>query len=195
VADPARATRPPTSRCQWDLFKQSLQDQFQPVNSTKTARTRLDQLKQKTSVRIYNTEYRELMVQIPDMSEADRLHNYLRGLKAQVASQVAMQQPTTLLQAQGLADTADVIQFQYQTRPQVPYTARHNICPETQGPVPMDLDTIRKLTDAERDRLRKIGGCFRCRKPGHLARDCTLTNRTHPRINAIDTDPEESGKE
>ena len=29
-----------------------------------------------------------------------------------------------------------------------------------------------KLTDAERARLSAIGGCFRCRKPGHMARDC-----------------------
>jgi recombinational DNA repair protein RecR len=180
---------------QWDLFKQTLQAQFQPVNSTKTARTRLDQLKQKTSVRIYNTEFRELMVQLPDMHEEDRIHTYLRGLKAHVASQVAMQQPATLLQAQGLADTADVIQFQYQARPQIPYTARRHTRPETQGPTPMDLDAIGKLTDAERDRLRKIGGCFRCRKTGHLARDCTLTNRTHPQIHVIDEEPDLSGKD
>ena len=61
----------------------------------------------------------------------------------------------------------------------------------------MDLDAIGKLTNTERDHLRKNGGCFRCRKTGHLARDCPLTNRQHPRLNAIDTEPssEESGKE
>lgn len=31
---------------------------------------------------------------------------------------------------------------------------------------------ISKLTDAERARLSAIGGCFRCRKTGHMARDC-----------------------
>jgi hypothetical protein len=33
------------------------------------------------------------------------------------------------------------------------------------GPLP-------KLTDAERARLLAIGGCFRCRKTGHMAREC-----------------------
>ena len=33
------------------------------------------------------------------------------------------------------------------------------------GPLP-------KLTDAERARLSATGGCFRCRKTGHMARDC-----------------------
>jgi Zinc knuckle len=59
----------------------------------------------------------------------------------------------------------------------------------------MELDAISKLTDAEWERLRKDGGCFRCRKKGHLARDCPLTNRQHPRINAIDEETEMSGKE
>ena len=59
----------------------------------------------------------------------------------------------------------------------------------------MELDAISKLTPNERDRLRREGGCFRCRKKGHLARDCTLANRTHPSINAIDEETEESGKD
>ena len=43
--------------------------------------------------------------------------------------------------------------------------------------MPMEIDTIepriypKKLTDSERQRLMKIGGCFKCRKIGHLAND------------------------
>jgi len=151
-----------------------LKAQFQPVNNTKNARARLDQLKQKTSVRLYNTEFREVMMQLPNMHEDDRIHAYIKGLKPRVASQVAMHQPTTLLQAQGLADTMDTIQFQHQVRPQ--FQERRTYRQDHLGPAPMDLDAIGKLTDTERERLRKNGGCFRCRKTGHLARDCTLTN-------------------
>jgi len=40
---------------------------------------------------------------------------------------------------------------------------------------PMDLSqrrTIPPLTDTERQRLRHLGACFRCRKPGHMATQC-----------------------
>jgi hypothetical protein len=182
---------------EWDDFVAGLRDQFQPVNSAKNARAQLDSLRQRTSVRIYNTEFRELVLQIPHMHEEDRVHHYIKGLKPNVASLVAMQQPATLLQAQGLADTADTIQFQQLPRRSFGHqrTESPRNRPNYHGPAPMELDAIGKLTDDERERLRKIGGCFRCRKTGHLARDCTLTNRQHPRINAIEEEPEHSGKD
>ena len=131
------------------------------------------------------------------MHKEDCIHHYIKGLKPNVASLVAMQQPATLLQAQGLADTADTIQFQQ--LPRRPFGPQRTESPRNrsnyQGPIPMELDAIGKLTDAKRDRLRKNGGCFRCRKTGHLARDCPLPNRQNPRIYAMDVDTEESGKE
>ena len=104
-----------------------------------------------------------------------------------------MQQPATLLIAQGLADTTNTIQFQMQ--PRTPFVEHRTYRTDTSGPIPMDLDAIGKLTNTERECLRKNGGCFCCHKTGHLARDCTLTNCMNPCINAIDTDAEESGKE
>ena len=56
------------------------------------------------------------MLQLPNMHEADRVHSYIKGLKPAVASLVAMQQPDTLLIAQGLADTTNTIQFQHMPR-------------------------------------------------------------------------------
>jgi hypothetical protein len=133
------------------------------------------------------------MLELPHMHEDDRIHTYIKGLKPNVASLVAMSRPTTLLEAQQSADTADSIQFQHLPRRNFDQPRPR---PDYKGPTPMDIDAISKLTDSERERLRKNGGCFRCRKTGHLARDCTLTNRQGPKIYAIDTpDAEESGKD
>jgi len=62
--------------------------------------------------------------------------------------------------------------------------AAHSSSPR---PAPMELGAVRAnaahpantyglkaLTEQERAELRKSGGCFRCRQPGHLAKDCPL---------------------
>jgi hypothetical protein len=134
------------------------------------------------------------MLELPDMDQATRMNYYLRGLKDNIRPFVAMQQPANLAAAETIAERVDAVTFKPAAwnpgfRPNPAYRSPG-------GTAPMELDAISKLTPNERERLRKAGGCFRCRQIGHLARDCTMTNRTHPRINAIDeTDPELSGKE
>ena len=135
------------------------------------------------------------MLELPDMDDATRMNYYQKGLKENIRPFVAMQQPANLAAAETIAERVDAVTFKPTTRnagfrPNPGYRAPG-------GPTPMELDAITKLTPAERERLRRMGGCFRCRQAGHLARDCPLPNRQHPRINAIDTEdqPEESGKE
>jgi hypothetical protein len=55
----------------------------------------------------------------------------------------------------------------------------------------MEIDVLRRrvapLTDAERDRLRKIGGCCRCRQPGHIATNCPLNQSgVQPKFNHVE---------
>jgi hypothetical protein len=72
-------------------------------------------------------------------------------------------------------------------------------------PVPMDVDTatipFQKLTDADREKYRKEGRCFRCREKGHMARNCPKNNKAviktadvptsntpaKPTVNAVNT--------
>jgi hypothetical protein len=145
------------------------------------------------SVNMYNHEFRAIMLELPDMDPATCMHYYLKGLKEGIRPFVAMQQPANLATAEAIAERVDAVTFKPQNR-----GAGYRSNPGYRtpgGPTPMELDAITKLTPAERDRLRKIGGCFRCRQTGHLARDCPLPNRQHPRINAIEEDMEMSGKE
>ena len=67
-----------------------------------------------------------------------------------------------------------------------PFTRSYHVRATTTDEV-----TIKKLTNQERDRLRKSGGCFRCRKPGHLARDCTEKpqSRQIRQMDVADTKP------
>lgn len=178
----------------WDGFVIALRQQFIPVNTTISAYDRLQRLSQKTSVNLYNHEFRAVMLELPDMDQATRMNYYLRGLKDNLRPFVAMQQPADLAAAEAIAERVDAVTFKPATRN--PGFRPNPAYRSPGGAAPMELDAIGKLTQPERDRLRKIGGCFRCRKPGHLARDCTTPNRGPPQINAIEEEqPNESGKE
>jgi hypothetical protein len=187
------ATNAPT----WEQFTDVLKRQFVPVNTTISAYDRLQRLSQKTSVNQYNHEFRALMMELPQMDQTTRLDYYIKGLKSNIRPFVTMFQPTNLMEAETTAERVDAATYipghrtpgpSYTHKPRPTYRAPG-------GPAPMELDAITKLTPAERDRLRHEGGCFRCRKKGHLARECTMTNRKYPEVNAMDEDPEESGKE
>jgi hypothetical protein len=53
--------------------------------------------------------------------------------------------------------------------------------PKNNTPVPMDVDAttipFQKLTDADREKYRKEGRCFRCREKGHMARNCPKNDK------------------
>jgi hypothetical protein len=163
-----------TAAPNWDAFLIALRRQFVPVNTSISAYDRLQRLSQKASVNAYNHEFRAIMLELPDMDATTRLNYYMRGLKENIRPFVAMQSPANLAAAETIAERVDAVTYKPQNRP-AGFQPRSNYRPPG-GVIPMDLDAIGKLTDVERDRLRKNGGCFRCRKTGHLARDCPLTN-------------------
>ena len=81
------------------VHQDALLKMFKPVNSVKSARDKLHNLRQVSSVLKHNYEFRQLLIEINDMGAADQLDYYVRGLKRQVRLQVELHQPTTLQQA------------------------------------------------------------------------------------------------
>jgi hypothetical protein len=56
---------------------------------------------------------------------------------------------------------------------------------------------LNKLSPQERAYLIRIGGCFRCRKPGHRSSECrapttSATFTPRKRLNNMETKPEET---
>ena len=64
-------------------------------------------LRQKGSVIDYAQRFQLLMLEIPDMSKADCLFHFYRGLKPHVRVHTEMSRPTTLRAAVEAADVAD----------------------------------------------------------------------------------------
>ena len=132
------------------------------------------------------------MIELPNMDAASHMHHYLRGLKESVCPFIAMQRHTNIATAQAIAAQVDAVTFK-----PTPRTGGFQANPQyrpTNGPIPMELDAISKLTQGEREHLCCEGGCFCCRKKGHLACDCTMTNHTHLGIHAL-KETEELGKD
>ena len=65
----------------WEILKKELKDKFLPMNTAWMARESLKKLKQTDSVRDYVKEFSSLILDIKDMSEVDKLFNFLSGLQ------------------------------------------------------------------------------------------------------------------
>jgi hypothetical protein len=72
----------------WVGFESDVKQQFTNVNEQQRARDRLADLRQSGSVRDYITQFRNVSLQILDMSAADQLDRFKRGLKDNVRIEV-----------------------------------------------------------------------------------------------------------
>ena len=92
----------------WQQFKSAFLAEYEPKEMSEIARSRLDTLRQRGSVVEYCNEFREQINKISDMSTADQLHNFKKGLQPDIAREVAMQRPETLDKAMHLAQRVDL---------------------------------------------------------------------------------------
>jgi hypothetical protein len=160
-------------------------------------------LRQTTTVADYTTRLYNVGMQIPGITKSQILDKFLRGLKTKTRMELELKDPATLDEAVRLADRYDTIMFGRTSfanqRP-----GRKELTNEYEpGGEPMQLDALRtpskgqksssekpkgqqhkdqqpalkKLTPEERDHLRNIGACFKCRKTGHMAKECPTNSK------------------
>ena len=61
----------------WQDFVRALQEQFRPINATKIARDKLAVLQQLTSVQDYSYQFQTLILEIPSMTEEEKIDKYI----------------------------------------------------------------------------------------------------------------------
>ncbi|KAJ9532845.1 hypothetical protein QJQ45_010962 [Haematococcus lacustris] len=179
----------------WTCFVAAFERQFAPVNRLRHARDRLAALTQTSSVRRYLGEFTALCLEVTDLSPAEQLDRFIRGLKPSVRRELELREPTSFSEASTIADRVDAISYftsasRSSYRP--PSTPRPSR-PETAA-VPMELDAMlhtspsrsrgTRLSDAQRAALRDSKACFYCRKAGHTMKDCPIRPPRPNRANA-----------
>lgn len=181
---------PLTITSSWDDFRRAFTAAFTPPNSVQAAQLALTKLKQdKLSVAEYTARFRRHARLIPGFhdNQDHAVFLYMEGLETETGREVKLRQPTTLDAAINQATIVHSILHPTDPSPlSTATTATTNI------PQPMDLDNMRtmlatlltsvelsnmnprfsKLSDNDRRRSLAQGICFRCRKRGHIARDC-----------------------
>lgn len=102
----ASADRPEITT--FEALKKELKEQFLPLNSSWLARENLRNLKQTGNVRDYVKEFSSLLLDIKNMSDDDKLFNFLAGLKpwaqAELRRQAVKDLPTAVAAADSLVD-------------------------------------------------------------------------------------------
>jgi hypothetical protein len=183
----------------FEAFKQELMNIFGITNETRRAEIQLTNLRQKTGVVSYATEFQRLF-HSTKWGEASGQAHFYNGLKNHIKDQLALKdrQPQTLQELMLVATQIDdrfqerhwETRFDHSSRKEHgknkhKYRSEHKDDPY--GPTPMDVDIARvkkfplyqqknkKKHDDKKGKGRaktKKGKCFNCQKEGHYAKDC-----------------------
>lgn len=160
----------------WEDLRQAIRQHFKPARAEANARDRLARLRQKGRVTTYVMRFRELIVQIPTMSEDEKLHRFLEGLTdLRMRRELDYRQPTNWQGAVEQALRYDSL-YNYDRRD----VAQPAVRPMAEGP-PRQGDAM-ELGAARADAPQQAAGsrkCFRCGDPNHLVRNCPQ-RRTMP---------------
>ena len=175
----------------WDSWKTLLISAFQPVNPSETARDRLARLRQTTSVRAYVAVFRTVCLLIPAITEDEKKDRFIRGLKPKIMNELRIKPQETFEDTVKMAVRLDTIGSidapEIPATPEIPDTPAIPDYPAgppyIHVPEAMDIDVNAinhasrrpmraPLTMREREDFRRRGICFKCRKPGHIAREC-----------------------
>jgi len=158
----------------FEQFARELTNRYSSATVIRLARDKINSLRQTGSATAYNDEFNKLALRIPDMTAAEAMDKYVRGLKADVATRLAVQQPQDLQLAMNMAVEVDRrlwTQASYRQQQQQQHGGNG-------GPVPMELGLMyqpgggRYQYQHQPRPYKFTGKCYNCGEVGHKAAVC-----------------------
>lgn len=140
----------------WEDFEKAIITEFVPFDSVQRSRDKLRRLVQRTSVTHYLTEFRNIVLTIPGMSEGEKVDRFSQGLKPNIRLEVMKAGAQTMAEASRIALNVDSAlfgagMFRHQSGSPFP-SSQHT---------PMEIGNIE-----QRNKDRTNNACFRCHKVG-----------------------------
>ena len=181
----------------WATVRAELLAHFVKPNHTRHLRDQWADARQLGNVTDYYTYLARIAMQLRTIKDEEFLDKFILGLKPNTRTELEFRNPETLDEAVKWADTFDSRYYKKSQRHYGPF-ASNSYQGDNRGE-PMQLDVLQtmtqdtttpiqidafktksspvkliKLTDEERQHLRSLGACFKCRKTGHMARECPV---------------------
>lgn len=94
---------------EWATLQEELRQNFQPLNPVETYRDQLQVIRQTGSVLSYATAFRNIVVNIPTMTDEEQKFRFIYGLKPRTQEEVRMRNPDTFEAAVQLAARFDLV--------------------------------------------------------------------------------------
>lgn len=171
------AFRRNTSVSDWDTFRAAIVRRFSPLNKTQAARDKLHSWRQIKDVGTFNKSFLSIVMDIPDITEEEKIDRYSRGLKRDIWQALCIKTYSELESL--MTDALRVESAKAGASRSVGHFVNAAATEHVSAGVPMDISSIKveKLTPEERQRCMREGLCLRCREKGHLAKDCPKGQR------------------
>ena len=138
--------------CNWESFKSELMARFLPPDHARLTLAKLWRLKQDGALGKFVNDFLAIVMQIPVMTEEDKLNCFLSGLRDKTRAEVSLREPTTL-------DAAITLAYKLEL---------------TRGEGGQDKIMSAMFSQGRQQGRPTTTGkqCFNCKREGHMAKDC-----------------------